>query len=88
MDVEAEVTLTLDVGLNVRHLEVVVDPVDNEVREPGVLPADLEKFVEELEALLSEVVAEDFETHQSLVLGEGLGEEGEAHIVDLIVCHV
>jgi hypothetical protein len=38
VDVDAKVRLVLDVSLKVRHFEMVVHPVNNEVREPGVLP--------------------------------------------------
>lgn len=88
MNVEAEIALTLDIGFDVRHLEMVVDPVDHEVREPWVFSTDLEQLVEKLQAFLSEVVAEDLEAHQRLVLTQCLGEEGEPHIVDLIIGHV
>ena len=36
-DVHAKVSLTLNVGLVVRHLEVIIDEVDNKVWEPGLL---------------------------------------------------
>ena len=63
VNVKAEIALAFDVCLDVGHFEVIVYPVNNEVWEPWVLPTDLEKFIEKLEALLSEVVAENFEAH-------------------------
>ena len=75
MDVEVELALCLDVSLQVGHFEVIVDPVDDEVGEPGVRAARLEQFIEKLQAFLSEVVAEYFETHEVCVLREGLSEQ-------------
>ena len=37
-DVHAQVSLTLNIGLVVRHFEVIVDEVDDKVGEPRVLP--------------------------------------------------
>lgn len=88
MNVESEITLTLDIRLDVRHFEMVVDPVYDEVGEPRVLPTNLEEFIEKLEAFLSKVVAKDFETHQGLVIREGLSEESESHVIDLIISHI
>ena len=88
MDVETEVTLALNISLDVCHLVMIVDPVDNKVWEPRILSTDLEKFIEKLEALLSKVVTENFETHQRLVLRKGLSKQSESHVVDLIVSHV
>lgn len=68
MDVEVELALCLDVRLKVSHFEVIVDPVDDEVGEPGVRTTRLEQLVKELQRLLTEVVAEYFETHQVCVL--------------------
>ena len=48
MNVKSKVALTLDIRLDVCHLEVVVDPVDNKVREPRILSANLEQLVEKL----------------------------------------
>jgi hypothetical protein len=44
---------------------VIVDPVHDEVGEPGSLSWGLEKFEEELKRLLAEVVSEDLKRHQS-----------------------
>jgi hypothetical protein len=74
MDVEAEIAFALDVRLDVRHLEVIVDPINYEVGEPRILPANLEQLIKELEAFLSKVVPEYFETHECLILRKGLGE--------------
>ena len=48
MNIKSKVTLTLNICLDVSHLEVVVDPVDNKVREPWVLSSNLEQLVEKL----------------------------------------
>ncbi len=64
MNVDAEIGLSLNVCLQVRHLEVIVDPVDDEIGEPWGLSRGLEQLIEEGEALLPEVVTEDLETHQ------------------------
>ena len=37
---------------------------------------------------MTEVISKYFETHERLILREGLGEKSKAHIVDLIVGHV
>jgi len=62
--VDAEVSFALDVGFKVCHLEMVVHPVDHEVREPRGLSRRLEQLVKQLQALLPEMVPVDFETHQ------------------------
>lgn len=41
-DVDAQVSFVFDVGLQVGHFEVIVDPVHDEVWEPRVLPLGLE----------------------------------------------
>ena len=38
IDVHAQICLALDIRLVEGHLEVIVDEVDDEVGEPGVLP--------------------------------------------------
>ena len=45
MNVKAKVTLTLDVGLQVGHFEVVIYPVYNEIGEPRILTTNLEEFI-------------------------------------------
>ncbi len=70
IDIEAHVRFIFDVRLQVGHLEVVVHKVHNEVREPRVLTACLEKLIEQFLTLLPKVVAKYLETHQSLVLSE------------------
>jgi hypothetical protein len=69
MDIKPKITLTLNICFNVSHFEMVINPVNNEIGEPRILPTNLKQLVEQLEALLSEVVAKDFETHQCLILG-------------------
>ena len=86
MDVYAKVGLALDVCLKIGHLEVVVHPVDHEVREPRSLARGLEELVEELETLLAEMVAVYFEAHEGCVVEETLSEECETVVTDLIVC--
>lgn len=88
VDVNAEVGLLLDVGLEVGHLEVVVDPVDHEVGEPGGLSRGLEQLIEELQTLLPEVVPEHFETHQCRVVEQTLCQERQPVILDVVVCHI
>jgi hypothetical protein len=44
---------------------VVVDPVHDEVWEPGCLARGLEELEEEREAFLPKVVSEDLERHES-----------------------
>jgi len=73
----------------VRHLEVIIDEVDDEVGEPGVLAVlRLEQSAEEAQALLTESVAEELEAHQSLVLSQALCEESKSQVLNVIVCHV
>ena len=67
---------------------MVVHPVNYEVREPRIGSAGLEQLIEELEAVLAKVVAEDLETHKRLVLGQSLSKQGESHVVHLVVSHV
>lgn len=88
MNVESEVTLALNICLQVGHLEMIVNPVDNEVWEPRILSSGLEQFVEQFEAFLAEVISEDFEAHQCLILRQSLGEQSQSHVVDLIITHV
>lgn len=88
MNIESEITLTLNISFDVSHFEVIINPVYNEVWEPWVLSANLEQFIEKLETLLTKVIAKDLKAHQSLILRKCLGKQSEAHIVDLIICHV
>ena len=88
MNIESQVAFALDISLEVSHFEVIVYPVDNEVWEPWVFSSCLEKFVEKFKAFLPEVISKYFETHKRLILRKSLSEQSQAHIVDLIVCHV
>ena len=88
MNVEIVVVLELYICFKISHFEMIVDPVHDEVREPRILSTSLEQLVEELQAFLTEVVSEYFETHQSLVLGECLSKQSQTEIVYLIVAHV
>ena len=88
IDVDAEVRLPLNVGLQVGHLKVVVHPVDNEVRKPRVLARTLKQTTEQLETVLAEVVAEDLEGHEGLVLGESLCEQRQSEVIYIVVAHV
>lgn len=63
MNIESKITLALNIRFDVCHFEVIVNPVNNEVREPWILSTDLEKFVEKFETFLTEVVTENFEAH-------------------------
>ena len=68
---------------------MVVHPVHHEIGEPGGLSRSLEKLVEELEALLTEVVAEDLEGHQGgSVVEQRLCQEGQTVIIDVVVCQI
>ena len=88
MDVDTQIGLSLDVGLKIGHLEVVIDPVDHEIGEPGGLSGRLEQFVEEGEALLAEVVPEDLHTHEGAVVEERLCQEGQAVVLHVVVGQV
>lgn len=88
MDIEAKITFTLNVRLDICHFEVIIYPINNEVGEPWVLPTNLKQFIKQFEAFLSKVVAKYFETHERLVLRECLCEQSQSHIIDLIVSHV
>ena len=46
MNIKAEVALTLNISLEVRHFEVIVDPIHHKVWEPWVFSACLEQLVE------------------------------------------
>lgn len=74
MNIESQVALTLNICLNVGHLEMIIDPVHHEVGEPRVLSADLEQFIKQFEALLPEIISKYFEAHKCLVLRQGLGK--------------
>ena len=74
MNIKPEITLTFDIGLEVRHLEVVIDPVHDKVWEPWVFPSSLEQFIEKLEAFLAKIISENFEAHKGLILRECLGK--------------
>lgn len=56
IDINAQVTLILNVGLQVSHLIVIINPVDYEVREPWILSLCLEQFIEQFKRLLAKVV--------------------------------
>jgi len=88
IDVHAQVSFTLDVCLVIGHLEVIVDEVNDKVREPGVLPLRFEQPAEETQAFLAEVISKHFEGHQRLVLVQTLSKESETEILNVIVGHV
>ena len=88
MDVNAQVSLLFNVSLQVRHLKVVVDPVDDKVREPGVLTFALEQAAEQFQTVLAEMVAKDFERHQSLVVRERLRELHQTVVLHIVIGHV
>lgn len=67
---------------------MVIDPVDDEIWVPGWLSIFIEQLVESLQTFLPEVVSEDLETHQCLIMAQGLGKEIQAEIVDLVVSHI
>ena len=88
MDVDSKLSFLLNIGFEVRHFEVVVNPVNNEIRKPGVLALRLKQPAEELEAVLAEIVSEYLKGHERLVLCEGLSEKCQSHIINAIVGHV
>ena len=45
MYIKAKITLTFNISLKVGHLEVVINPVNDEIWEPRVFSASLEKFI-------------------------------------------
>lgn len=67
---------------------MVINPVDNEVGEPWVLTLWFKQSTEQFETVLSEVVSENLEWHQSLVLFKRLGEQSQAEILDVVVGHI
>ena len=62
-DVNAEVSFVLDVRLEICHFKVIVNPVDNEIGEPGILSLTFKQTTEKFETILSEIVSKDFERH-------------------------
>ena len=90
LNVQAEVSFCLNIGLMVSHLEVIVDEVHHEVREPWVLTftLSLKETAEQAEALLAKVIAEHLEAHEGGVLIETLCKEGQAEVFNVIVSHV
>ena len=88
MDFEPHITFSLNISFQVSHLKVIINPVDDKIREPRIGSTSLEEFVEKLETFLAEVVSKNLETHERIILAEGLSEEGEAEVIDLVVSHV
>jgi len=88
MDFEAHVTLGFYIGFKISHLKMVIDPIDNKIRKPRIGSASLEQFVEKLQTFLAKVVCKNFEAHEGIILAEGLGKEGEAEVIDLVVGHI
>ena len=68
---------------------MIIDPVDNEIGEPGGLSGGLEELIEKLKRLLAEVIAEDLEAHQGgAVVEQRLCEECQAEVLDVVVGRV
>jgi hypothetical protein len=67
---------------------VIINPVDNEVREPRVFSLSLEQFIEEFQGVLPKVVSEYFEGHQSGVVEETLSKECKTEVIYFIVSHI
>lgn len=86
-DVDAEVGFRLDIGLQVRHFEVVIHPVDYEVGE-WVFSVAVKQLAEQFETLLAEIVAEEFVGQQGLVLNKRLSQQSETQVIDSVVSHV
>lgn len=74
MNIDSKVTFALDVCFQVGHLVVIIHPVDHKIGEPRILSGSLKQLVKQFQTLLSKVVSEDFEGHQSAVVEERLGE--------------
>ena len=43
---KSEIAFTLNIGLEVSHLKVIIDPINNEIGKPWILSTGLEEFVE------------------------------------------
>ena len=88
MYIEAEVSLTFDISLEVGHLKVIIDPVHDEIGEPRSLTGCLEQFVEQLQWFLAEVIAKYFEAHESRVVEEALSQEGKSVVFNVIISEI
>jgi hypothetical protein len=88
INIDAQICLIFNIGFQVGHFEMVVDPVDYEVGEPRILSLALKKATEKLEALLAEVVTENFKGHEGLITCERLSEKCQAEVIYLVVAHV
>ena len=88
MDINTQVSFILYICFKICHLKVIVDKVYHKIREPRVLTLRFKQTTEKFQALLSKVIAEDFEGHKSRVLSQTLGEESQTKVIDVIVSHV
>lgn len=67
---------------------MIIHVVHYEVGKPGVLPGCLEQFIEEVQALLPEMVSEDLEGHDGRVVKERLREKSQAVVFYIVIGHV
>lgn len=88
MDFEPHITFSFYICFQISHLKMIIDPIDNKIREPRIGSSSLEQFIEKLQAFLTKIVPENFETHESIILAEGLCKEGEAEVINLVVGHI
>jgi hypothetical protein len=61
MDVDFQVSLLLDVRLQVSHLKVIVHPVNHKVREPRIFALTFKQTTEQFQGVLSEVISKHLE---------------------------
>lgn len=88
MNIDAEIGFFFDISLKIGHLEVIVDPVDDKVGEPGVLALTLKQPAEQLERVLSKVISKYLKAHECLVVCQTLRELHQSIIIYIVVCHV
>lgn len=75
MNIDFKISFLFNFSLKVGHLEMVIHPIHNEVREPRfwttVVDVTLacKKTAEKFKTFLTKVVAENLERHQPLVVG-------------------
>lgn len=67
---------------------MIIDPINNEIGKPWVLPLAFEQPAEKLQAVLAEVISKYLERHQCLVLGKSLCKKCQAKIIYIVVSHI
>jgi len=74
MNIDFKISFLFNSGLKVSHLEMIVNPIHNEVWEPSFWTAiidvtlALKKTAEQFKTFLAEVISENLERHQPLVV--------------------